>query len=522
MSRQAVTRGAGPRAPGDNRWVTKTDLTRFLRCPYAFWLLDTGRLSFAQTVTPLQAGLISDGFAFQAQVEAADQPIQIDMADRPAVLAAEDNILWLDGWPALENPDLGLRGLPDGVRTKGRALIPIETKSHRDVLPTDRLELAFYWLLLQPLRKAVEMEVAGANTLTRAAEPVGTLVLRRGGVPEEVTVDLLPHHFEKVARIVDEVRRVRRYGAQPRMCSCSVCAGPMRDEVRRRAVRERDLLLIWGIGRVKAQALEEVGIKRHTDLIGCDQPKVLATLRQNKSGVSEAMLASWCHHAESYARAEAVVFGAPQPAPESFVALDLEYDSAANHIWLIGACIVDGQERRVVQLWADTPEEERDNLAQLARIIDQHPSLPLLTWNGTGADLPHLCKAVARLGLGQLGSIVANHVDLFSYAKNFVRVPAPSLSLGELAAYFGATKVSVIQDGFDALMRYRDYARSPSGAVRDAMRYELLEYNHDDLVGLVATAEGFGRLPLGTLPSHAGGTGKGSTPRRTDLAPQEP
>ena len=50
-----------PRAPVNSSWVTKSDVTRYIRCPYAFWLLDSGRLSFAETVTPLQARLIEHG-----------------------------------------------------------------------------------------------------------------------------------------------------------------------------------------------------------------------------------------------------------------------------------------------------------------------------------------------------------------------------------------------------------------------------------------------------------------------------
>jgi len=34
-------------------WVSKTDLTRFLRCPYAFYLLDRGLIAFDDTVTEL-------------------------------------------------------------------------------------------------------------------------------------------------------------------------------------------------------------------------------------------------------------------------------------------------------------------------------------------------------------------------------------------------------------------------------------------------------------------------------------
>ncbi|MGH9164918.1 MAG: ribonuclease H-like domain-containing protein [Acidimicrobiales bacterium] len=475
------------RAPSKRRWVTKTDLTRYARCPYAFWVLDTGQLTFAQSVTPQQAGLIDAGVAFQRQVEARAQPVEVaDVAvDLPALFASESLTLFLDELPTLVNTGLALRGRPDGVRTEAGALIPIETKSHRDVLATDRLELAFYWLLLEPYR-------------TRSSQPRGVLILRRDDAPVEVEVELLPRHFDEVRRIVDEVRRARRYGVQPRICSCSVCAGPMRDEVLRRAHHGRDLTLIWKIGPVLAGALEALGIASYGDLRGCDQAELLAALRADKRSVSAAMVAGWCHHAESYARAEAVLFGSPAPLPSSFIVLDLEY---GPHTWLIGACIVDGERRRTIQLWADTPAEERQNLRQLARLVDEHPSLPLVTWNGLSADLPELRRTAKRLRLGKLvDSIVTQHVDLFAYAAGAVRLPVPGLSLSEVAAYFGVAKVSAVQGGFDAQMRYLAYAGSQPGPERDGLRDELLEYNRDDLVGLVAAAEGFRRLAP-ALPS---------------------
>jgi CRISPR/Cas system-associated exonuclease Cas4 (RecB family) len=293
------------RAPGKNRWVTKTDVLRYFRCPYAFWILDTGQLSFTQTVTPLQAGLIDAGMAFQQKVEAVAKPIVVDVEDLPSLFAAEDRTVYLSAMSPLENEKLGLRGLPDGVQTAGGALVPIEMKSHRDVMATDRLELAFYWLLLEPYR-------------TRSCEPRGVVILRRNGAPVEVEVPLMPRHFDEVERMVAEVRRARRYGVESRICSCTVCAGPKREEVLGRAHRGRDLTLLWGVGPAAAAAMEALGVTSYADLVDCDQVELLAGLRASKRSVSAAMVRGWCHHAQSYSRSEAVLFGSP-PTPSQLV-----------------------------------------------------------------------------------------------------------------------------------------------------------------------------------------------------------
>lgn len=123
------------------------------------------------------------------------------------------------------------------------------------------------------------------------------------------------------------------------------------------------------------------------------------------------MITGWRHHAESYSRSEAVLFGSSAPIPRSFIALDLEY---GPHTWLIGVCVVEGDDRRTVQLWADTPAEERRNLRALAGLLSEHPTLPVLTWGGTCADVPELRKAGKRLKLAKLvDSIIANHLDLY-------------------------------------------------------------------------------------------------------------
>jgi len=471
--------------------VTKTDVTRYIRCPYAFWLLDTGQLRFAESISPVQAGLIEQGVAFHEQVEAQAEPLDEEEAvDLPSLFGRET--LELYGLPPLVNDTLGLRGVPDGVHTDGGALVPIEMKSHREVHATDMLELAFYWLLLDPYRTRHQ------------SPPRGVVILRRDGGDVAVDVELQPRHFAEVNRLVTEVRQTRRDGVEPRFCSCWVCSGPMRDEVLRRAHQGHDLTLIWRIGPHIACKLEALGISRYTDLVDCDQVELLAAMRAGKLSVSAAMVQGWCGHAQSYVRAEAVLFGTPAELPGSFIALDLEYGAldGGARIWLAGVCVVDGDRRDFLQLWADTPTAERRNLRRLARIVADHPTLPLVTWGGNGADLPKLRKAGHRLNLTKVGeSIAANHVDLFQHAAGAVRLPVPDLTLGEVAAYFGVAKLSPVANGLDAQMRYEAYSAAQPGPAKKRLRDELLEYNRDDLVGLVAAAEGMRRLADQTPPS---------------------
>jgi CRISPR/Cas system-associated exonuclease Cas4 (RecB family) len=179
-------------------WVSKTDLTGFVRCPYAWWLLDRGDITVDDTVSEFHYRLMIEGSEFQDAVEATAAPIMIAPEELPSVLTSDKKLL---ATPTFENRRLHIYGRPDGVDAADGALIPIEIKSHKDVQRTDELELAFYWLVLEPSR-------------TRKTEPRGLLFLRRDGAFEEVEAPIPAHRFDEVRRLLGEIRAARRDGVR--------------------------------------------------------------------------------------------------------------------------------------------------------------------------------------------------------------------------------------------------------------------------------------------------------------------
>ncbi|HZZ65651.1 MAG TPA: hypothetical protein VFE17_09145, partial [Candidatus Baltobacteraceae bacterium] len=92
--------------------------------------------------------------------------------------------------PLLENEELQLFGKPDGIETACGLLVPLEVKSHRRPKFTDRLELAFYWMVLEAYRM-------------RKAEPYGVLILpNRFGGKERHEVEIAGSHFNTVKAII--------------------------------------------------------------------------------------------------------------------------------------------------------------------------------------------------------------------------------------------------------------------------------------------------------------------------------
>ena len=322
---------AGKRKRRNKNWVSKTDLMRYLRCPYAFSLLDRGAVSFPETIDNVQARLINEGTAFHRGVEASAVSTDLDTSELQTLVDQED--VQLFGLPILENADLRIHGAPDAIRTAHGALLPVEIKSHKNVRRTDELELAFYWMLLQPYR-------------TRAVSPRGFLILRRDGEAEEVEVELGEQRFHDVSRLISEVRHARRDAPPPRVCSCAVCSGVKREEVVNATRTAKDLTMIWNLGLVYARALEELGVVDYDDLLNFEAPELVEGLARRGSRLSVATVEGWQRHAQAYSLDRPVMWK-PWPLGRSFIVLDLEYE---DHIWLIGACVVEGDQREYLAL----------------------------------------------------------------------------------------------------------------------------------------------------------------------------
>jgi hypothetical protein len=231
--------------------------------------------------------LIAAGIAFEQSVVSTAVVTPPDVGFREA-LAGDVPIY---GLPLLRNDKLKIFGIPDGIDPRAGALVPIEIKSHKNLQKTDLLELAFYWLLLEPYRTR------------RDVEPSGRLILRRNCLPEESEVRLETWPFERVKKVLTEIRRARYYGVRPRVCSCPVCSGVLRDKIAAATQAAKDLTMIWGIDRAYAAALETMGLSNYGALANCDPEAVVAAFRELGYFVSVRIVDSWQRHAHSYLQA---------------------------------------------------------------------------------------------------------------------------------------------------------------------------------------------------------------------------
>lgn len=457
-------------------WVSKSDVSRWVRCPYAFWLLYTEQIAFADTVTDFEFRLITEGNEFQSSFEAqipTVEPVTTRTLKR-FIRKNPDIVLFQP--PTLRNDARKILGRPDAIEIADGVLYPVEMKAHKDVQRLDVLELAFYWWLLEPWR-------------TKEAEPEGTLWLRRDGQPEAVRVPLPAHRFQSLGQLLVDLRRARQMGVRPRVCGCTVCSGVSREQIIRTVGLAKDVTMIAGIGRHYGPFLEsECGIATWDALLDCDPDQLSEQFRDGGyASVTPKEARRWILHAKAYRAATATLREAaePFPIPSDYITLDLEYDEGGR-IWLIGAYAVRGAERVELFCWAENDEQERRNLLQLLAFVETYRELPIVTWSGNSADIPTLHKAAARLDL-ETEPLVSRHIDLYAdWAIDNVRLPTAGSDLGSVSAYFGTARVSAIRGGFEAVNLFRQAA-----ATQDAqLRARLIEYNRDDLDGLVSVIEG--------------------------------
>lgn len=458
--------------------MTKTDIIQFERCPYAFWLIDKGEVRLEEVMGEAITLILEDGQTFEELVVADVPVIEATPDDLPALFKTN---MTLYNPPLLKNKALKLAGKPDAIETAKGRLIPVEIKSHRRKQLTDILELAFYWLLLEPYR-------------TRRADPSGVLILRDiHGSEERQEVELDEYHLDRVRQLIKDVRRARKHGVEPEMCLCVVCAGRPEIAV---ACRERGSpSLLYGIASKTRRALQAVGIQTMHDIATCDPEATRASLYQIKQYVSEQQIRTWQGHVRAYDANAPVLIGEGQLTFNDFIVVDLEYDSRHHGlIWLVGYAVVKEGATEYTQFWADDHNAAKKNLRKLASALKKHPDIPVITWSGISAEIPQLEDSIEHYDLeDELQLLFERHFDLFEYAKANVRLPIPTLDLKSVGKFLGHYRKADIRGGMEAAFLHRQYLEAERKE-KAVIKRDLIAYNLEDLEALVHIIERFREL----------------------------
>ena len=455
-------------------WVSKTNVTSYLRCEYAFWLTDSRQLDRVALFSPFEAQLRDAGIDFERDITEIATPIETPPGGEAELFAGDETILQVRNF---RNPELRLIGRPDGLVTAYGALQPVEIKAHQLLRRSDRIELAFYWLLL-----------AAARTV-HAADPAGWVFLRtRDGSYRRERVDLPPELLAETEELIAAVRRARLEGVQPVWCRCTVCRGVRRPDVVASVWDRRHVSSLRGVGKVIREVLVAAGYERWEDLLEADAQDIATVVNAQRAArlVSVSMVTGWQAHAQAFVSAAPILVtdAEPFPVPEEYIAFDAEY--TAVNVWLLGARVV----RRGGDLsfwWWASPEGEAQAVSDFEAFLDNFAGLPVVTWNGANADIPALRKAAGRAGITDLADRVTDrHVDLFAWTRRNLLLPIPGLSLNDVGEYFGGSRLSDMSGGLEAEMLWQKYRRTGD----QELKADLIGYNSDDLDSLVRAVDG--------------------------------
>ena len=450
-------------------------MTSYLRCPYSYWLFYSKQISRDEIFSPFTKTLLQDGIQFEETIRS--RAIEVPEIDSAEYQTLDVTIL---NSSLFENRDLKLRGIPDGIETAEGALIPIEIKSHAGISRLDKLELAFYWLLLEPLRKRKDLP------------PQGILYLRENDELKVLEkIELSDDIFEQVRVLLKTIRKAQRTGVTPRICACFVCGN--RKEVIQVAKERKDLTMINGISQNYSKVLENQGIKSWNKLLTLDSGDLLENLRNSGSkGITISKIDDWKLHAKSLKSGRIVRKPefTPLTFPNGYIALDLEYNP---FIWLFGATFVDGKNRVPIYLWADNEKDEKKNLKKFVEFINRFPNAPLATWNGNSADIPQIRNALDFYNLKELINIDARlHTDLYLWVNRNIRLPIPRFTVKAVGDYLGYPRVTEGIDGMLAPILFQEYLESESMTLKE----KLMDYGKDDVNSLIHIVESLLELSL--------------------------
>jgi hypothetical protein len=143
-------------------WVTKSELLLFRQCPYAFSMLHLG---LATPASPPD-----------------ERPVTFP--DHTSRLFKRRGWSWMaHKKTTFRNSELRIAGRPHGIDPADGGMVPIAVVGWnwlqipgdddlRQINTMDRWSLAFYWVLLQPLRTRAGMEPIGWAVRDRDIKPI--------------------------------------------------------------------------------------------------------------------------------------------------------------------------------------------------------------------------------------------------------------------------------------------------------------------------------------------------------------
>ncbi|MFC9516450.1 ribonuclease H-like domain-containing protein [Nocardiaceae bacterium NPDC056970] len=475
-------------------WLTKSDLTQFLRCRQGFLLLRNGEVAESAAVGTAERIVMDAGTGFDRAARSEAIPI-VDDAGKPVAIAdlfATDAFVLADH--LFVNRHLRFRGIPDGINMASGELQPLEIKHRTQPQLSDLFELAFYWLLLEPHR------------LVPHANPVGWLQLAdgAGGRTDPIRFAIPADALAEVGEVATQARSALADGVEQFWCDCTVCRQYPRPQSLA-ARRTAPVRVVSGIGFHTGKALVVSGIGTVGQLAELSREDIRSALAPSRlRSPSDKTIDGWKEHARVFiANSPKLKSGKHDSLPDRYIALDLEYQSYSPWaVWLLCAHAVGVESSHRITVFADESGQAA-LITEFAGFLAKYPDLPVVTWGGKSADLPALTRTIAHYSMPEsfddaafFEALGSRHLDLHQWTKRALNLPIPRRGVKDVAESFGLPIDTDIGGGLMADNLWRRYRETGDAELKD----RLIAYNRSDVTILVGVCAHLKALHSESVP----------------------
>jgi len=163
--------------------------------------------------------------------------------------------------------------------------------------------------------------------------------------------------------------------------------------------------------------------------------------------------------------------------------LDIETTglSHKHKIVLIGlVCIKKNMPTRVIQIFNDDYQSERDMLNYLLKIIDEEETDYFISYNGNAFDFPFINARLEYYHIRRRLNKKLN-LDLLRIARRHKKdIGIPQLNLKSIEKHLHISREDTIS-GKESIILYFEYVSNKS----QALEYIILKHNYDDIINML-------------------------------------
>ena len=160
------------------------------------------------------------------------------------------------------------------------------------------------------------------------------------------------------------------------------------------------------------------------------------------------------------------------------------FSSKSASVYLIGAAYLEGDAIVIEQFFAETTDESDEEarllleFLELARHFDS-----LITYNGTGFDIPFLKGRMEKFGIKDWINCISSkkHVDLYREALSYKHIfHLKNYKQKTVENFFGIKRKEDAHTGGELIPIYKKYVTQKD----DNLLHILLQHNYEDILGL--------------------------------------